>query len=64
MHTRYWWGNLEEIGHLECTGVDGRIILKRTLRTEDWAVNWIDLVQDRAPQHAVKKRTSCVKFLD
>jgi hypothetical protein len=23
MHTRFWWGNMNEIGHLEDTGVFG-----------------------------------------
>jgi hypothetical protein len=28
VHTGFWWGNLREEGHLEDSGVDGRIILK------------------------------------
>jgi hypothetical protein len=27
VHTRFWWGNLKEIDHLEDVSVDGRIIL-------------------------------------
>ena len=27
VYTRFWWGNLRERGHLEDSGVDGRIIL-------------------------------------
>jgi len=32
MHSRFWWGNLKEKGHLENTSLDGRIILKWTLK--------------------------------
>jgi hypothetical protein len=28
VHTRFWWGNLKEVSHLEDQGVDRRIILK------------------------------------
>jgi hypothetical protein len=31
----FYWGNLREINHLEDLGLDGRIILKRMLRTYD-----------------------------
>ena len=27
VHTKFWWGDLMEIPHLEDLGVDGRIIL-------------------------------------
>jgi hypothetical protein len=71
VHTGYWWGNLGERYHLECTGVYGRIILKRIFRKYDWAVDWIHLAQDRdkrrAPIYTVKKSKGCVKceqFLD
>jgi hypothetical protein len=28
VYTRFWWGNLREIDHLDDSDVDGRIILK------------------------------------
>jgi len=27
VYTRFWWGNLWERGHLEDSGIDGRVIL-------------------------------------
>jgi hypothetical protein len=32
VYTGFWWGNLRERDHLECPGVDGRIILRRIFR--------------------------------
>jgi hypothetical protein len=32
MHIGSWWGNLSERDQLEDLGVDGRIILERTLK--------------------------------
>ena len=32
MHIGFWWGNLREREHSEDLGVDGRIILERTLK--------------------------------
>jgi hypothetical protein len=32
VHTGFWWGNLNEGGHLEEPDVDGRIILKSSTR--------------------------------
>jgi len=37
-YTRFWWGNLRERNHLEDTGVDGRIILRRIFRQWDVGV--------------------------
>ena len=34
MHARFWWGDLRERKHLEDLDIDGRIILKWTLRSE------------------------------
>jgi hypothetical protein len=31
----FWWGNLKEEGHLTDLRINGRMILKRTLKTED-----------------------------
>jgi len=44
VYTGFWWGNLRERGHLEGTGIDGRIILRRV-----WGggMDWIHLVQYR-----------------
>jgi hypothetical protein len=35
MHTRFWWGNLRGIDHLEDLGIDGSIILRWILRKWD-----------------------------
>jgi len=46
--TGFWCGNLREKDQLEDPGLDGRIILKYTLREWDGGgMDWIDLVQDR-----------------
>jgi hypothetical protein len=42
VHRGFWWGN-----HLENLGVDGMIILRRTLRKWDGGMIWINLAQDR-----------------
>jgi hypothetical protein len=34
MHTGLWWGNLNERGHLEDLGIDGRIIVKWILNSQ------------------------------
>jgi len=34
-YTEFWWGNVRERDHLEDTGVDGRIILRRIFRKWD-----------------------------
>ena len=48
MLTGFWCGNLREKDQLEDPGLDGRIILKYTLREWDGGgMDWIDLVQDR-----------------
>jgi len=40
---RVWWRNLMETGHLEDTGVDGRIILRGMFRKWDVVV-WTGLI--------------------
>jgi hypothetical protein len=37
----FWSGNLREGGHMEEPGVDGRIILKRSSRSEMWVWTWL-----------------------
>jgi len=37
-YTGFWWGNLRQTGHLEDPGVDGRIILRWSLRQWDVGV--------------------------
>jgi hypothetical protein len=32
VHTRFWWGNLRERGHLEDPGVDGEYNIKMDLQ--------------------------------
>ena len=35
VYTRFWWGNLRKIDHLEDPGIDGRIILTWIFRKWD-----------------------------
>ena len=36
MRTEFWWGNLKERNQFDDLGVDGRIILKRSLNKLGW----------------------------
>ena len=48
VYTGFWWGNLEERGHLGDPGVEGRIILRWIFRKwEVGGMDWIELAQDR-----------------
>jgi len=46
-------GNLQERGHLEGQGVDGRKVLERTFRNTVGVLDSIDLAQDRDRQHVL-----------
>jgi hypothetical protein len=43
MYAGVLWGNLRKRDHLEDAGVDGRIILKRTLKKRNWE-EWAGLL--------------------
>ena len=43
MHTGFWWGDLRVRDHLENSGVEGRIILKWTIKKCDGGMDSIDL---------------------
>ena len=45
MHTEFWWGKLREINHF-LASLNGRMILKRSLRNIWYFVDWIDLAHD------------------
>jgi hypothetical protein len=47
VYTGFWWGNLRETDHLEDPDVDRRIILRRSLGSGMWGMNWVDLARDR-----------------
>jgi len=38
MHTGFWWGNLEEKGHVEDQSIGWTVILKWILNERDWGL--------------------------
>jgi hypothetical protein len=44
VHTGYWCGNLRERGHLEDTGIDGKIILEWIFIKWDEGMDWTGLI--------------------
>jgi hypothetical protein len=53
VHTGFWCGDLKERVHFKYLGVDGRIILNGSSRSEMGSVDWIYLAQDRDRWRAV-----------
>jgi len=47
VHKVLWWGDLRKRDNCEYIGVDGRIILKYTLKAGLDGVDWTDLAQVR-----------------
>jgi hypothetical protein len=48
IHTGFWWGHLNERDHLEDSGVDRGIILRRVFgKYVGGCMDWIELAQDR-----------------
>jgi hypothetical protein len=46
VHIGFWWGYRTERDHLEDLGIDGKIILKCILKTEDEGMDWIAVAED------------------
>ena len=47
VHTVFYGGKMEEGGHLEDAGIDGRIILKWICEWLDGGIDWISMAKDR-----------------
>jgi hypothetical protein len=47
MYTGFSWVNRRERDHLEDTGIDGMITLRRIFRKCDGGMDWIDMARDR-----------------
>jgi hypothetical protein len=47
VYTGFWWGNMRERDHLEDSGVDATIILRKIFRKWDGGMDWIGVAQDR-----------------
>jgi len=43
LHTRFWWGNMKELYHLEHPGVNGRIIIKWIFKKWNGDMDWIGM---------------------
>jgi hypothetical protein len=52
MHKGFWWGKVRERGHLKDLDVNGRTILKWSLK-RGMDMDWIDLAQDRDRWRAI-----------
>jgi hypothetical protein len=50
---RFWWGNLNDKGHLEDPGANGRIILKFIFKKWGGDMDWIDLAKNRVRSRAL-----------
>ena len=47
LHTRFWWGNLKENGHLVDLEVDVKTVLEWIFKKWDWLLGWMGLAQER-----------------
>lgn len=45
MDTKFWWRILNETDHTEDLGIDGRIIFKCILKTDDGG-SWVNLTRE------------------
>jgi hypothetical protein len=45
MDTKFWWRILKETDHTEDLGIDGRIIFKCILKTDDGG-SWVNLTRE------------------
>ena len=61
MNTEFWWTNLKKNGHLEDLGIDGRMILKRTLNSTEW--DCMDLIHMALDRHNLQALVSTIKDL-
>ena len=46
MHSRFWWGNLKERGHLIELDVDVRTVLEWIFKKWDWRLGWMGLAKN------------------
>jgi hypothetical protein len=62
-HTRFRWGTLSESYHLEDSGLDWKIILKRIFKKRNGGMDWIDLAHNRDRKRAVVKAVINLRVL-